>query len=190
MNVAVDDSIIQGFSYYIRNLIISDMKTTPCYHFFLFIIAIAFAFTVQSCASGESEQTETVTEEPRRSEFDDLNLTPFQEEHGLGPITERITISDEIDEEMSMRGQSIFEMKCQVCHDMDARKIGPSLGDVVERRSPEFIMNFIVNPGENVRNHPIGLDLLAEHHTEMPYQNVDLDEARAIYEYLRDYYNQ
>ncbi|TVQ01697.1 MAG: cytochrome c [Balneolaceae bacterium] len=166
------------------------MNITSSNHLFLFLFAIFFAFTVQSCASGESEEAETVTEEPRRSEFDDLNLTPFQEEHGLGPITERITISEEIDEELSIRGQSIFEMKCQICHGMDQRKIGPSLGDVVERRSPEFIMNFIVNPGENVRNHPVGLDLLAEHHTEMPYQNVNLDEARAIYEYLRDYYNQ
>jgi hypothetical protein len=167
------------------------MKTTPFYHLFLFLYVILFAFTFQSCASGESDQTdaETVNQEPERSEFADLNLTPFQEQHGLGPITERMTISEEVDEEMSMRGQAIFEMKCQVCHDMDARKIGPSLGDVVERRSPEFIMNFIVNPGENVRNHPVGLDLLAEHHTEMPYQNVDLDEARAIYEFLRDYYD-
>lgn len=168
------------------------MKTTPFYHLILFLFAIFFAFTIQSCASGESEETEveTITEEPRSLEFDDFNLTPFQQEHGLGPITERISISEEIDDEMSMRGQSIFEMKCQICHDMGERRVGPSLGDVVERRSPEFIMNFIVNPGENVLNHPVGLDLLAEHHTEMPYQNVDLDEAREIYEYLRDYYNQ
>jgi mono/diheme cytochrome c family protein len=115
-------------------------------------------------------------------------LTPFEQEHGIGPITERVEISEEINPEMVMRGQNIFEMKCESCHGMEEDEVGPSLGDVVERRSPEFIMNFILNPGENVLNHPVGLDLLAEHHTEMPYSDVSREEARAIYEYLRDVY--
>lgn len=115
-------------------------------------------------------------------------LTPFEQVHGIGPITERIEINDEIDEEMAMRGREIFELKCDDCHSLQQDEVGPSLGDVVDRRSPEFVMNFILNPGENVLNHPVGLDLLAEHNVEMPYRDVSRDEARVVYEFLRDYY--
>jgi hypothetical protein len=87
-----------------------------------------------------------------------------------------------------MRGREIFEMKCDDCHSLQQDEVGPSLGDVVDRRSPEFVMNFILNPGENVLNHPVGLDLLAQHNVEMPYRDVSRDEARVVYEFLRDYY--
>jgi hypothetical protein len=149
---------------------------------------LIFSSMLLSCAGENGDMQARADTDPYLEQFKEM-LTPFELEHGIGPITERMSIDDEIDEELSMRGQSFFEMKCEVCHDLDQRKVGPALGDVVERRSPEFVMNFILNPGENVLNHPVGLDLLAEHHTEMPFANVTEEEARAIYEFLRDYYD-
>lgn len=151
-------------------------------------LILILSLILQSCSCENRESRAESDYDPYLEQFKEL-LTPFQLEHGIGPITERISIDDEINEELSSRGESIFTMKCEVCHDLDQRKVGPALGDVVERRSPEFVMNFILNPGENVLNHPVGLDLLAEHHTEMPFANVTEAEARAIYEYLRDYYD-
>lgn len=167
------------------------MKTNQFYITILLSAFILTFVTLQGCGGSEdkasSEQEQEQDMDPYLEEFKE-NLTPFELEHGIGPITERIEIDEEIDEEMVMRGREIFEMKCVACHSLDEDKVGPSLGDVVDRRSPEFVMNFIMNPGENVLNHPVGLDLLAEHHTEMPYTDVTKEEARAIYEFLRDYF--
>ena len=150
---------------------------------------ILISFSLQGCGGNENDQMAEQEQEmdPYLEQFKE-RLTPFEQEHGIGPITERIEIDDEIDKEMVMRGRNIFEMKCDDCHSLTQEEVGPTLGDVVERRSPEFIMNFILNPGENVLNHPVGLELLAEHHTEMPYRDITRVEARALYEFLRDYY--
>jgi mono/diheme cytochrome c family protein len=155
---------------------------------------ILLSFTVAGCGGSEQESSaeqEPVAEQENEDYLDEFKdtLTPFQLEHGIGPITELLEIEEAIDEEMVARGREIFTAKCEVCHAMQGDKVGPSLGDVVERRSPEFVINFILNPGENVLNHPVGLDLLEEHNTEMPYSDITMEEARAIYEYLRDNYS-
>lgn len=161
----------------------------------LFLSALVIlSFTVFGCGGSEEEpaaEQEAMTEQENEDYLEEFkeNLTPFELEHGIGPITERLDIADEIDQELVAKGRELFTRKCQDCHSMEEDGAGPYLGDVVERRSPEFVMNFILNPGENVLNHPVGLDLLTEHHIEMPYRDVTQDEARAIYEYLRDYYS-
>lgn len=111
-------------------------------------------------------------------------LTEFELEHGIGPITEPITLGD-IDPNLVSQGRDIFRSKCTACHERTDRFVGPPYGDLVERRSPEFIMNMILNPGQMVREHPEGQKMLAEYMTVMPFQNVSEQEARAILEYLR-----
>lgn len=112
-------------------------------------------------------------------------LSAFQLEHGIGPVTEVVALPAAVDHELAEEGQEIFEMKCAACHHMGERFVGPALGDVVERRSPAFIMNMILNPQEMVEQHPVGKELLAQYMSFMPNQGVTRDEARAILEYLR-----
>lgn len=164
------------------------MKANLHYLSFLVPAILLITLSLQGCGGKGGDATAEEEPDPYLEQFKE-NLTPFEQQHGIGPITERLEIEDEIDEDMVRQGREIFEMKCESCHTLEEDKVGPALGEVVERRSPEFVMNFMLNPGENVLNHPVGLDLLAKHHTEMPYRNVTVDEARAVYEYLRDYYN-
>lgn len=65
---------------------------------------------------------------------------------GVGPITS--VELGEIDQAMADKGKEIFEAKCTACHKTDSKFIGPALQDVVNRRSPEWIMNMILNPEE------------------------------------------
>lgn len=149
------------------------------------ITICAFAmmlFTMQACGNGGQSERADSGDSANGNE-----LSEFELEHGLGPVSERIEMDDEIDLEKVAKGQNIYEMKCEMCHNMGSRMVGPPLGAITETRSPEFIMNFILNPSENIRKHPIGQSLLREYMTEMPYQNVKEDEARAIVEFLRDY---
>lgn len=142
---------------------------------------IASLFLLQACGNGDTDST------TETAETEEQGLTEFELEHGIGPITERVDVGDEIDGELVTKGRNIYEMKCEMCHNMEGRMVGPELGDVMERRSPEFVMNFILNPSGMTREHPVGQELLQEYMTAMPYQNVKEDEARAIVEFLREY---
>ncbi|MFN2317685.1 MAG: cytochrome c family protein [Gemmatimonadales bacterium] len=112
-------------------------------------------------------------------------LTPFQVEHGIGPVTEVVELPAAVDQALADRGQAEFEVKCAACHHMGERFVGPALGDVTSRRSPAYIMNMILNPQEMVEQHPVGKELLAQYMSFMPNQGITREDARAILEYLR-----
>ncbi len=137
-------------------------------------------------ACGGEETSDRQQSQPQTEE---ATLTEFELEHGIGPVTERIEIGD-IDLDKVAEGRNIYEMKCEMCHNYQGRMVGPELGNVMERRSPEFVMNFILNPSGMVREHPVGQELLREYMTAMPFQNVQKDEARAIAEYLWYYHKE
>jgi len=147
------------------------------------IVPLFFSLLLVACGGSDSGETAQRSNQQQESE----GLTAFELEHGIGPVTERLELSEEIDVEMAAQGRSIYEMKCEACHNMEGRMVGPALGDVTERRSGEFIMNFILNPSGMIREHPEGQRMLQEYMTPMPFQNVAKDEARAILEHLRDY---
>lgn len=152
------------------------MKTTNL----LTTVLLFSFFSLQACGSGQNEdQTSENQNEPKEQE-----LTAFEMEHGIGPVTETVDFG-EIDKKLAAHGEDIFSMKCEMCHNMEGRMVGPELGNVLDRRSPEFVMNMILNPGGMTKEHPIGKELLQEYMTAMPFQNVSKDDARAIIEYLR-----
>ncbi len=145
--------------------------------FTLIIILTLVTFGVSSCGQNETDEAGNNAEE--------TGLTDFEMDHGIGPIDQRIEIPDEIDMEKVEKGRQVYRSRCSSCHRMEGRHVGPELGKITTGRSPEFIMNFILNPSENIQRHPVGQALLREYLVEMPYQNVDKEQARAIVEYLR-----
>lgn len=112
------------------------------------------------------------------------DLTPFQLEHGIGPITAPVELGA-IDPGMVARGEAVFTEKCSACHKMAEKYVGPALGEVTTRRTPAFIMNMILNPQEMIERHPVVKQMLAETMSFMANQNVSPGDARAILEYLR-----
>jgi mono/diheme cytochrome c family protein len=111
-------------------------------------------------------------------------LTAFQLEHGIGPVTEVMTL-EAPDHELAEAGKELFATKCSACHKLAERYVGPALHDVVERRTPTYVMNMILNPQEMYEKHPAAKQLLAEYLSFMPNQGLTRDEARAVLEYLR-----
>lgn len=103
---------------------------------------------------------------------------------GIGPVTS-VTVGAEVDQKLAEEGKAIFETKCSACHKMDTKYVGPALAGVTKRRSPEWIMNMIMNPVEMTQKDPIAKKLLEEHLTQMTFQDVKQEEARAILEYFR-----
>lgn len=111
-------------------------------------------------------------------------LTPWQVDHGIGPVTSPLPLGA-VDNALAASGKAIFDVKCMTCHKLDEKYVGPSLGDVTVRRTPEYVMNMILNPAEMIQKHPEAKKLLAIHLVPMTFQNVTQDDARALLEYLR-----
>ncbi len=106
---------------------------------------------------------------------------------GIGPYAEKTLKLDPcIDIELAKKGQQLFEQYCSACHKIDKRYVGPPLKGVTLARSPEWIMNLLLNTQEMVMNDPIAKALLMQYYTIMR-TSPDLTEEdfRAILEYLR-----
>jgi len=144
------------------------------------LVVLALALAAGGCgAKDEGEKVESEGHEKAEEQ-----LTPFQLEHGIGPVKEPIQLGA-IDPALVATGKAVFEIKCTACHKMDTLYVGPALGEVTARRSPAFIMNMILNPQEMVEHHPVAKQMLAERMSFMANQNLTLEEARAVLEYLR-----
>jgi cytochrome c len=111
-------------------------------------------------------------------------LTAWELEHGVGPITTPVTLGP-IDAKEVHEGKEVFDQKCGACHKPNERYVGPALGGVVERRTPEYVMNMVLNPSGMIRQHPEAKKLFATYLVEMPNQGLTPDQARRVVEYLR-----
>ncbi len=104
---------------------------------------------------------------------------------GIGPIS-KIDLPKTIDRNLAATGKEVYDLKCTACHKINEKFIGPPPTGIMERRSPEWIMNMILNPEEMIAKDPVALKLLAEYNfAPMANQSLTEDEARAILEYFR-----
>lgn len=153
------------------------------------ITLLALAIFIISCGEKKEEKKEgfeinrTKTEEAAKEVSEgvpvDLN------NKGIGPITS-MEFGDEIDAELAAQGEAKFNAICIACHMVDQRMIGPAMEGIYERRSPEWVMNMILNPDGMLKEDPIAKALLKEYNNAiMLNQNLTEEEARAVAEYLR-----
>jgi len=104
---------------------------------------------------------------------------------GIGPI-KSVTLSESIDQTMADKGKLLFKNKCSSCHKTTKRFIGPNPTGILKRRSPEWVMNMIMNPAEMVKEDPIARQLFIKFNgSPMANQNLTKEETRAVLEYFR-----
>ena len=92
---------------------------------------------------------------------------------------------NEIDKNMVSEGQAAFKKKCSTCHRMDEKLIGSPLRGITKRRTPEWIMNMILNPDGMIRENKEARELFDKMKVRMSPQDMNQEEARKILEYLR-----
>lgn len=102
---------------------------------------------------------------------------------GIGPV-KKVELGA-VDKALGEKGKIIFEQKCIACHKLDSKLVGPPLKDVTKRRKPEWIMNMILNPEQMTKENTTAKQLFGQYLTQMTFQNVSQDDARAILEYFR-----
>jgi mono/diheme cytochrome c family protein len=91
-----------------------------------------------------------------------------------------------IDQSMADKGKAVYEKMCMACHKPTEKFIGPAPKGILDRRSPEWVMNMILNPEQMVKEDPIAKKLLMEYNgSPMANQHLTEDEARQVLEYFR-----
>lgn len=146
----------------------------------LIIAAIALSAVIFSCGKEKSAENSA---QPEVTSAPEKGISDPKTDKGVGPIT-GITLGD-IDPALAEQGKVLFTGKCSACHKIDKRFVGPPLKGITEKRTPEWIMNMILNPDKMVVENEEAKKLLAEYLSPMANQSLKEEEARAILEYLR-----
>jgi cytochrome c len=147
---------------------------------FTLIAMIALLVFLQTGCGGDSGEGDSDSQENTNTS----GLSDWELENGFGPVKKKLNLGP-IDPEMAATGEKIFESKCASCHKLDERYTGPAQRNVLQRVTPEFFMNTVLNPDENLEKHPHSQKMLAEYMTKMTNQNVTLKDARDLLEYFR-----
>ena len=120
--------------------------------------------------------TETTTKASERIELSNK---------GIGPVSS-LTLDGTIDDAMAAKGKEVYDQMCLACHRIGKKFIGPAPDGILERRSPEWVMNMILNPDQMVKEDPLAKELLMEFNgSPMANQGLNEEQARAILEYFR-----
>ncbi len=107
------------------------------------------------------------------------------ENKGVGPISE-VILAEAIDEKLARTGEGLYKTYCTICHKVDAKFIGPAPKGILERRTPEWIMNMILAPERMLRDDPLAKQLFIEFNgSPMANQGLSEEEARAVLEFFR-----
>ncbi len=127
----------------------------------------------------ETTTSETVTADLKASQKVDLK------NKGVGPI-KSVSLDAEVNQEMATKGADVFKKMCTACHRTNKKFVGPSPQNILERRTPEWVMNMILDPEKMIKEDPLARELLIEFNgSPMANQNLSEEDARAVLEYFR-----
>ncbi|MEQ9404056.1 MAG: cytochrome c [Cyclobacteriaceae bacterium] len=148
------------------------------------LLLFAISMFVISCGGGDGKSAADRIKEQAQMEPADP-YESWASNHGIGPI-KAFELPAEIDQEMALKGQEIYDGKCTACHKAEKRFIGPAPKGILERRTPAWVMNMILNPEEMVQKDPMAKKLLMEYNgSPMANQSLTEEDARAVLEYFR-----
>jgi cytochrome c551/c552 len=134
-----------------------------------------------SCGNNSNKSTTSNNEPASGSSSSDQSSNP----KGIGKYT-NVQLTHPLDEKMVAQGQNIYNVKCSSCHKLTNEKlVGPGWKGVTDRRTPEWIMNFVTNTEEMIEKDTAAQNLLEVCLVKMPNQNLSESDARAMVEFMR-----
>ena len=104
---------------------------------------------------------------------------------GVGPVRS-VVLAETIDSSLVETGSVLYQQKCTACHKLGEKFVGPPPNGILKRRSPEWVMNMILNPENMLKEDQLTRDLFMEFNgAPMANQGLTREEARAILEFFR-----
>lgn len=152
----------------------------------LFALLSVVYFAV-ACGSGTNENADNnadnsnaATEAPADA------ASPGDATKGLGPH-QNVELTHPLDQKMIAQGKTVYDVKCASCHKLsDERLVGPGWKGVTDRRTPEWIMNFVTNTEEMLQKDTAAQNMLEVCLVQMPNQNLTEQDARDVLEFMRE----
>ncbi|MBP7948522.1 MAG: cytochrome c [Verrucomicrobiales bacterium] len=142
-------------------------------------LAIALPVFLAGCGS-RKEANEAAKNAPTPAEL--ISGQPIVH----GPEIKNVEVKNPLDQAWVAGGKGIFDSKCMPCHKLDGTKlVGPGWAGVTKRRTPVWIMNMICNTDYMLANDPDAQKQLELCLIRMPNQNVSVEDARKILEFMR-----
>jgi mono/diheme cytochrome c family protein len=158
------------------------------------LITVLFITLLVSCGGKEekkkekfSYQKKAVTEQTTtpKTEKTLASKKVDLENKGVGPI-KSVDLSAAVNQEIVAHGADVYKKMCTACHRTDRKFVGPAPTGILKRRSPEWVMNMILNPEQMVKEDPLAKELLKEFNgSPMANQGLSEKDARAVLEYFR-----
>lgn len=148
---------------------------------------ISMPILLSSCGGDNSEKKEIKDPIKKVEKKVETATETSGPNYGIGPIAKGdVTLGDAIDTSMAEQGKEVYAKMCTACHKPDKKFIGPAPKGVLSRRTPEWIMNMILNPEQMVKEDPTAKALLMEFNgAPMANQNLTKEQARQVLEYFR-----
>lgn len=155
----------------------------------LFLLISASAI-LTACGGSDSNKNEaaTTSENANTAAPADTQSTAGSstESKGLGKF-KNVELTHPLDEKMIASGKSVYDVKCGSCHKLsDEKLVGPGWKGVTDRRTPEWIMNFVTNTEEMLNKDAVAKNLYEICLVKMPNQNLSDDDARHVLEFMRN----
>ena len=145
--------------------------------------ALILVLLLTNCSESKKPAASDFQKETPKAEAAPASDDPLSNK-GIGPIKE-VSLGP-VDDELAAEGKKLFVQLCSACHMPEQKLIGPAPKDILERRSPEWVLNMILNPVEMLEKDPIAKQLLIEANgVPMANQNVSEEDAKKILEYFR-----
>lgn len=122
---------------------------------------------------------------PSLVKSDSGSVSPGSSSKGIGRFT-NVPLTHPLDSEMIATGQATYGSKCNACHKLtDEKLVGPGWKGVTDRRSPEWIMNFITNTQVMLDKDLTAQSEIVSCLVRMPNQDLTDAQARAMLELMR-----
>ncbi|GJH39969.1 hypothetical protein RCZ04_05190 [Capnocytophaga sp. HP1101] len=138
-----------------------------------------------SNTTDNSTTPETTAPQASTTDIPKPDFPDWQNQKGVKPITFNPPLADTPDAAMAAKGEEIFNSYCITCHRPKKRLTGPAMVGLMERRTPEWVMNMILYPDVMEKQDPIAQKLVQEYQSLMLNQNLTPQQAREVLEYLR-----
>lgn len=134
---------------------------------------------------GKKENATNDFSKPDQTENTAAGNDSYDPKKGEGKY-DKVNLPEKLDQQLASLGETVSGTKCISCHKLTNEKlVGPGWKGVTERRTPEWIMNFITNPDPMIDKDPELQAQLELCLVRMPNQSLTDDEARQILEYMR-----
>lgn len=123
------------------------------------LLVLSLLILLFSCANKQDnkegfqyQRTQKETTTPTQTK---IKKTPVDlSNKGVGPISQ-VSFDPIINSSLVEKGRIIFQQKCTTCHFPDKKFIGPAMKGIYTKRSPEWVMNMIINPERMIKEDPI-----------------------------------